>query len=187
MPLPPSPSLAVEKKPFLNALKSLRISVRARQKDEAILSFADGLLSIKMQDSVVHVPATGTWTGSAKIVARTLIPIVTFPPDSDPLPLRFQGERFYVAGWSVNGTWHAEGVQELVVPENANSLEIAALRRRYTDGQLEDAGLLQEVRNAEQTVKSQLALVAKALVDVGISEDDLHALVERKLDGLTRR
>ena len=181
---PPSPALAVEKKPFLNALKSLRISVRARQKDEAIISFADGLLSIKMQDSVVQVPATGTWTGSAKIVARTLIPIVTFPPDPDPLPLRFHDERFFIAGWSVNGSWHADGVQELVVPENATCLELAALRRRYSEAQLEDAGLLHEVRNAEQTVKSQLALAATALVDVGVSEDDLRVLVERKLDDL---
>ena len=181
----PDPCLAVEKRPFLYALKSLRISIRARQKDEATISFANGLLSIKLLDSVVQVPATGTWTGSAKVVARTLIPLVTFPPDPDPLPLRFHDERFYIAGWSVNGTWHA-ACDDLALPANANCLDVAALRRRYTEEQLGDSGLLQDVRNAERTIEVQVAQAAEALRRVGITEGDLQGLVERKLDDLGR-
>jgi len=180
----PVPHLAVEKRPFLNALKSLRISIRARQKDEAIISYSDEMLTIKLQDAMVQVPATGTWSGSAKIVARTLIPIVTFPPDPDPLPLTFRDDRFYIAGWSVNGSWHPGGVQDLSLPEDATCLDRVALRRRYSDRELEDSGLLQQVRAAEQTVKTQVTHAASVLHDLGITESDLHELVERKLDGL---
>jgi len=187
MAVSPVPNLAVEKKPFLNALKSLRISVLARQKDEAIISFSDGVLRIRIQDEEVEVPASGSWTGSAKIVARTLIPIVTFPPDPDPLPLRFEDERFFIAGWSVNGTWHAEGVREFSVPSDATDVELAALRRRYGDEQLEEAGLLHDARNAEQSLRQQVAQAAKILSGSGISEEDLLALVERKVKRETEK
>ncbi len=180
------PKLAVDKRPFLNALKSLRISIRARQKDEAIISFADGMLCIRLQDSTVQVPATGSWSGSAKIVARTLIPIVTFPPDPDPLPLTFRDDRFYIAGWSVNGTWHPGGVQDLSLPEDAGCLDRIALRRRYSDEELEDSGLLKEVRVAEQTAKAQVTQAASVLHVLGITEADLTALVERKVEDLLR-
>lgn len=186
MPPPPEPCLAVEKKPFLEALKSLRISIRARQKDEATISFENGFVHIKLLDSVVRVPATGCWTGSARVVARTLIPIVTFPPDPDPLPLRFHDERFFIAGWSVNGTWHGDEWDEFGLPENANCLDMAALRRRFTEEELDDSGLLQNVRNAEKTIRAQVAQAAKALGPVGITEGDLQGLVERKLDDLVR-
>lgn len=181
----PVPCLEVEKKTFLNALKSLRISIRARQKDEATLSFDDGVLSIKVQDSTVTVPATGTWPGTAKIVARTLIPIVTFPPDPDPLPLRFQGERFFIAGWSVNGSWHAGVMEEPPVVDDASILELAALKRRYSESYLESAGLLQGVRNAELTIKDHVAQATKLMIAIGIDEHDLRELVERRIEEIS--
>ncbi len=181
---PMYPSLAVEKRPFLNALKSLRISIRARQKDEAIISFTEGMLCIKLQDATVEVPASGTWSGSAKVVARTLIPIVTFPPDPDPLPLTFRDERFYIAGWSVNGSWHPEGVQNLTLPEDANCIDWLALRSRYSDDDLDELGLLKEVRAAEKTIKTLIGQAASVLDVVGITEADLSKLVERKVGDL---
>ncbi|MFT5393671.1 MAG: hypothetical protein ACI8PT_003873 [Gammaproteobacteria bacterium] len=176
------PQLEVEKKPFLRALKSLRISIRARQKDEASLSFSSGLLSIRMLESVVSIPATGTWSGTAKVVARTLIPIVTFPPDPDPLPLRFVDDRFFIAGWSVNGIWQAEGhVEAHAMPDDATCVDFAALRRRYTDIELESSGLLARVRNAEQSIKVQVAQAARLLEEVGISGEDLQELIDNKI------
>mgnify|MGYP005697905257 CR=1 FL=1 len=183
----PDNCLEVEKKPFLNALKTLRISIRARQKDEAIISFADGELSIRVQDSVVTVPATGQWSGTAKIVARTLIPIVTFPPDPDPLPLRFVGERFFIAGWSVNGTWHAGELEEPPVGDDATILELVALRGQYSETELESSGLLQQVRDAELTVKEHVAQAVKVLEGIGISEEDVQAIVDEKIEAIGQR
>ena len=176
--------LQVEKRPFLSALKSLRISVRARQKDEATLSFGDGNLCIGIQNSRVEVPAQGTWSGTVKVVARTLIPIVTFPPDPDPLPLRFEKGRFYIAGWSVNATWHAEGIDELSLPSDASCIDLAALRVSHGDDELERSGLLQDVRNAEQVIKTQITQAAKVLEAAGITEDDLREMVERKIEAI---
>ena len=176
--------LTVEKKPFLTALKSLRISSRARQKDEAIVSFRNGRLAIELHDTVVEAPAHGTWSGRARIVARTLIPIATFPPDPDPLPLRFEGDRFYIAGWSVNATWQEAGDRPLVIPTGASCLEILALRAGHTEDELAASGVLQDVRNTEQFVKTQIAQAAVILCDIGVDESDLTELVQDKVTKL---
>ena len=60
------------------------------------------------------------------------------------------------------------------------------MRRRYTEEQLGDSGLLQDVRNAERTIEVQVAQAAEALRRVGITASDLQGLVERKLDDLGR-
>jgi hypothetical protein len=137
-----------------------------------------------MQDTVVRVPAEGNWAGTARVYARTLIPIVTFPPDPDPLPLQFRDDRFYIAGWSVNGTWRADGAEEPVLPSEPSCLDLAALRNRHSDAKLEEFGLLQDVRNAEQAIRAQVAQAVKVLEVVGITESDLAELLEQKLASL---
>ncbi len=179
-----APHLSVEKRPFLQALKSLRISARARQKDLAVLSFQDGRLHIRLHETGVSVPALGQWPGSARVIARTLIPVVTFPPDPDPLPLRFEGDRFYIAGWSVNATWHAQGGEPIETAAEPTALDLVALRRERGDEALEASGLLEEALEAERSLAGKLSHAARILRPVGISLGDLEDLVERKLEAI---
>ncbi|MEM7254229.1 MAG: hypothetical protein AAF493_22655 [Pseudomonadota bacterium] len=180
-------SLTVDKKPFLTALKSLRISIRARQKDEAVIGYSDGHVSIELQGQIVNVPAKGEWPGCARVIARTLIPIATFPPDPDPLPLRFENDRFYIAGWSVNASWQDVGDRPLALPDDAGCLEVLMIGRQHTDKALSEAGLLSHVRNTEQFVRTRLAQAAAVLEPIGIEEADLNRIVEEKVAELIRR
>ena len=174
-------SLSVEKKPFLTALKSLRIGSRARQKDEAVFRFVNGQLSTELQGTSVQVPARGQWGGQVRIIARSLIPIATFPPDPDPLPLRFEDDRFYIAGWSVNASWQDAGERPLEIPDGAGAIDVLALRRQYSESELEASGVLKDVRNTEQFVKTQIAQAAAILQSVGIDEADLNRLLQDKV------
>ena len=179
--------LTVKKRPFLTALKSLRISSRARQKDEAIIGFTNNHLSIELQGGRVEVPAKGHWSGRARVAARSLIPIATFPPDPDPLPIRFEDDRFYIAGWSVNATWHEANEQPLEIPDDADCIEVLALRQRYSELELEAAGVLKHVRSAEQFAKTQIAQAVTLLEPVGIQKEDIDRLIEEKISRLEIR
>jgi len=177
-----SPSLTIEKKPFLAALKSLRIGINARQKDEATLGFENGELVIEIAGNRVVVPAEGEWPGAVRIVARTLIPIVTFPPDPDPLTLCFKTGRFFIAGWSVNATWLDDaGANPVKIPSVATYLDVLALKEhshRKSDSSARDQ---QEVKNARQSMNILLDQAAKLLVPVGITRPDLERLAGQKL------
>jgi hypothetical protein len=82
----------------------------------------------------------------------------------------------------VNGVWQAEGhVEAHAMPDDATCVDFAALRRRYTDTELESSGLLARVRNAEQSIKVQVAQAARLLEGIGISGDDLQELIDNKI------
>ena len=176
-----APILAVEKRAFIQALRSLRISARARQNDEALIYYNDELLCIRLLDMVVEVPAKGTWVGRVRVNARTLIPLVTFPPDPDPLPLTFSEGRFFIAGWSVNAQWQPAVSGVVEVPANPTCMDLLSLESRYTFEELVDAGLDESINSARATLRTCLGDAARALEPTGLTLKDLEELVSQKL------
>ena len=176
-----APNLAVEKRAFIRALKDLRISVRAKQNDEALIYFANGRLSIRLQDSTVEVPAAGTLEGRIRVNARTLIPLVTFPPDADPLPLSYHDERIFISRWSVNAIWEPGVDHRIGLADDASDFEILALEQRYSRAELADAGLSDTIEDAKQRRDQCVQEAASVLQSVGVTASDLQNLIADKL------
>jgi hypothetical protein len=96
--------LKVDRTQFLDGLRVLDGMVKRKHQAKAVFAFVDGLLSIKIANTVVEMPAAGQWPGTAKIHARMLF-TASPPPSIDSVTLRVEGNRFFIERLSTLCEW----------------------------------------------------------------------------------
>ncbi len=90
---------------FLEGVRVLDGMVKRKQQAKAIFTFRDGLLTMKIANTVVDVPATGEWSGTAKMSAQVLFAATNPPPLTDTVTLKVEGSRMSIGRISTHCEW----------------------------------------------------------------------------------
>jgi hypothetical protein len=97
--------LKVDREQFVEGVRVLAGMVKRKRQAKAIFTFADGVLSIKISNTVAEVRAAGEWPGTAKIGAQMLFISISSPPIADPVTLSVEGNRLLIERMSTLCEW----------------------------------------------------------------------------------
>jgi hypothetical protein len=154
--------LAVDRRELVNGLRRfIRAEVWPSQK--AVISFDGRFFSIKAANRV--------------IVAMALA-----PPEGEPVKISCDGKRLRFGSFTVMCAWQPVSVTLLSLPGAPDWLE--ALSREYRACRAQnclDGSSDPRVVKSEQQLARLVSRAAKPLAALGITENDIRSLIEKRL------
>ena len=174
-------ALRLKRADFAKALRTLARTGQAVEDAQAILTLADGNLTIGLAGGEVTIPADGDWTGEVRLRGAILERLAKSLPDEDPLPIRVEQGRFYVARLSIpcehRLASHASPINELIPPD-ADPFDILMIRSWCSAGEIDAAGAAGLIVEAERRVEAYCRSAARFLGRYGVSAGHLRKLCE---------
>lgn len=183
-PPPSDPVLAqleADAPAFKSALASLSRVVGPKTRDHVILSYDEDGLRLETAGAEMAVPATGRWTGQARVAGAALLRMHRVLPRLGQLPIRVEEEKLYLGGTALPCIWEETTQPSIPLPLNLTDLDVLKLARVYPAERLEAAGIGTRVADAEAWLASMLDRAANILEPLGIGRETLEALAERRL------
>ena len=142
-------SVQVDRSELAAALRTLAKFIKRDQAAEAVISLADDVLQVELPGGAVSVPAAGQWEGEVRAPGSFMVRLAKALPPSDPMPVRVEQGRLHFAGLSVGCTVQAARSSTIELPLDPSVLDILHVRLSHSDEEIEHAGLMPLVREAE--------------------------------------
>jgi hypothetical protein len=175
------PTLKVNRADFQRALKMLRKFATPHDAEEAVLSYADGSLTISVTGMESGMAAEGDWPGEARMPAKVFLQLSTVLPQGDPLPLSVEDGRLYIGITGFTCTWQEKKWRPLFLPANPTLKQILILRDEAFPAEIDAAGLAGVIADAERQRDSLIYKAAMILKPLGVTEADLAVIVEQSV------
>jgi hypothetical protein len=174
--------LIVDRGHVIQGLAAFRLPRKVHSRDRAIIAYDGTFATFEAFDDFFAARATGCWPGNAHVSAMLLRALVQALPAGDPLIVRCDGERVSIGTLRVDCKW--QQVSESLTKAPAARDWVASLALAYTlpRGRIVTDGLAKEVSDAERKLAALVARTAKFLAPLGVTADDVRALVERRLE-----
>ncbi len=86
-----------------------------------------------------------------------------------------------MASSAVQATWQAEGSRLMELAIDATLIDVLRLAARHSKGELERSGLAARIENARARQAELVCEAAHTLSELGVTREDLIALVGQKL------
>ncbi|PKO19414.1 hypothetical protein CVU37_04280 [candidate division BRC1 bacterium HGW-BRC1-1] len=170
--------LTTSRKNFVSAMKMLRSLGRPRKGAEAVISFLDGCVNIRLDSGVTGCPAEGEWVGEVRVPASFIISLISVPPTGDPVVIRNADGRLCVGGSSIDCTWQSPPGAAVWLPANASLGEILSLQNKYSEDDISRAGLDAVVESATEEAEKKILIASDALEELGVEPYDVREMVE---------
>ncbi|MDB5924204.1 MAG: hypothetical protein JWN13_3140 [Betaproteobacteria bacterium] len=173
--------LAVDRRELVNGLRRfIRAEVWPSQK--AVISFDGRFFSIKAANRVIVAHANGTWPGVAYVRSNAIVAMALAPPEGEPVKISCDGKRLRFGSFTVMCAWQPVSVTLLSLPGAPDWLE--ALSREYRACRAQnclDGSSDPRVVKSEQQLARLVSRAAKPLAALGITENDIRSLIEKRL------
>jgi hypothetical protein len=184
--------LHVKRKQFVDALRTLARAGRNVAGAEVRLRLHDGELSLQLAGCSSQVPAVGSWPAEVRFAGEMLGKLATRVPQDDPLPVSVNGDRLYLARFSVSctvkeGTGNASTPVPELIPANAELFDILIVRSRCSLEEIAAAGAEPLIAEAEARLKAICAEAAGILKAYRVEPADIEALCENHIEDGSRR
>jgi hypothetical protein len=168
-------------KPF--AAKRLKLT-------EVLVAFEGGFLSFESGDVKAVMRATGNWSGRACFSPEILRAIATVPPSENPIIVSYAQNHLLLGGLTIKCKWHEGRKDDDAWVDIRAALEpsiIDVLAMERSAPRVKAAGIAKKVRSANEKMERRIKTASSQLVDLGISESEIRALVEQKIVERIRR
>ena len=113
----PMPLLKVDRTQFLEAVEVLVGMTKRNRMAKAMLTFANGVLSIKVGSTTMDVHAAGDWSGVAKTNGQAFLSASRDLPATDPVTLKVEGDRLLIERRSVRCDWSESKLRRATVTQ----------------------------------------------------------------------
>lgn len=176
----PKNLLQVRQPEFKSATKPF--SAKRRKLGTALLAYEDGFLSIESGEVTVVMRADGHWGGRAHFAPEILRALATVPPSQDPVTIGYAEGHLLIAGMTIPCQWQETGIAADGLPVTASLMELLVLER--TVRRVEAIGAsptAKRIHQANQLTNRRIQSAAKSLKEFGVAEDEIRALVEKKI------
>ncbi len=179
--------LIVDMSQFQYHIKTFKVGLdrkntkRQRTIPPAILSFSEGILSIEGDDKLVAINAEGDWHGRARFSFNTLKALALVPPNMNPIIISYQDERLTIGGVSTPCNWESYSYVGVDTSMNPSMIDIIAMWRTQPTEDLLSKDILKVNQQAQKDLVKATASAAKKLADFDVTQDDLLALIEKKV------
>jgi len=154
---------------------------KVRSGEKATVAFADGFVLVNALDRGFVARATGLWPGIARTSASLWAALARVPPLGDEIPITFVDGRLKVGPMAMEADWLPVSKSLLTLPAAPDWASGLSLKYRIPPPGAAGRGYAGEIATAERKLGELLDRVAKPLLPFGVTADDLHALVHRKL------
>ena len=141
---------------------------------------SEGLM-LQMGSSQAHASATGEWQGIARCSPKFAFALIEALPDTKTVSLRVEGGKLYVGGSSATCMWDDRQGSLASIPLAGDLESLLALRIQHNPQELERAGLINMVLEAERKRNNMISRAVTALRPLGITRGDLLELLEERL------
>lgn len=168
---------------FVAELKRMVAVIGRRRMPEAVLTLDVDRLIVHVGGAEFAVPATGHWSGEARIAVPGLRALAAVPPKQDPIGIRVAAGKLWFGNYGLSCRWQAPGLAVVEVPINRDFVSILRLAERHPPDVLEQSGLARLVADAERKKQRRIAAAARHLAPLGVSLADVAALVATRLRG----
>jgi hypothetical protein len=172
--------LAVDRRELVNGLRRfIRADVWPSQK--AAVAFDGRFFSIKAANRVIVAHAQGTWPGLAYVRANVVIAMAMAPPEGEPVRVSCDGKRLRFGSFAVMCAWQPISATLLSLPAAPDWVE--ALSREYhaCRAQATLGGNPPDRLRSEQQLARLVSRAARPLAALGITEEDIRSLIQRRL------
>lgn len=173
--------LAVDRRELVNGLRRfIRTEVWPSQK--AVVGFDGRFFSIRAANRVIVAHAQGTWPGLAYVRANVIIAMALAPPTGEPVRIWCDGKRVRFGSFVVMCAWQPISATLLSLPAAPDWIE--ALSREYRTGRgqtVVDGAKVGRLVKSEQQLARLVSRAAKPLAALGVTEEDIRSLIERRL------
>lgn len=182
-------TLEVSLKELTHAMKVFRVGVRKNAKkrpltkEPAIIGFREGFLSIDGDDKVAVMRASGDWQGKAEFSFSIVDALSLFPPTTDPVIISYDEDhgKLYIGQTVTPCTWQSSIKSVIGKIENPSAIDLFAMWKTQPASELNATGIKTQLSKARAKMKKDVASVAKKLADYGVSEQEISALIEKKI------
>ncbi len=175
--------LAVDRRHVVLALRAFGPRLRRLKGHErAILGFDGSYFTIEARDTFAIARAVGAWPGNANVSASLLVALCAAPPAEDSIVVTRDGEHLQFGPVKLSCHWQPVSRQLLKLPPAADWIRGLALSYTQPRGVLVQQGLVREVEASKRKLSTVVAKAAKSLAPLGITEGDVQAFVERRLE-----
>lgn len=171
--------LQVSRAEFVAATKPF--SKKRAKLDRALLAYDGTFLSIESGEITAVMHATGEWHGQATFSPSILRALATVPPAQDPITIFYADGHLLIGSMTIACDWRRESQSMIEDIENPSLLDLIAMERTMSRGELAGTELGKRIRSAQQKMERRLKNAAVQLEELGITENDLRALVEQRL------
>lgn len=164
-----------------SGLRSLRRVVPRKRPPEALVSFEEGELVIRIGGASIRAAAQGRWDGVARTSGLALANFDRSLPDLDPVPVRIVADRFKIGPVGLPCHWQSEAPEAVRVPVDPGLLHLLRLPMEHDWEAIEEAGLRAQVEAAEAQREALLEKAARLLAPLELGAEELGECVGRKI------
>ncbi len=173
--------LLVDGQHLREGAKIFKLRRKVRASDKATVGFADGNAVIGALERGFVARATGLWPGVAETSAAIWVALGKCPPTGDEIHICYSEGRLKIGNITIHATWLPISATLLAAPAAPDWVSALGLKHRVPPPEAVALGYTGQIAEAERKLSLLLARTAKSLSALGITEEDLHALVRRRL------
>lgn len=166
---------------FKLVMKRFRAYRRMKHPPSALFAFSNEMLSVEVGEDLAVVRAEGEWHGHAWISAHYLGVLHLAPPKEDPVVIRYADGKLRISTLILGCEWETVSAQMIERVSDPDLIDLLALDRTVSRSEIHGTDLGKRISQARRTVGGSVTRAAKLLEKVGISEDELWALVEDRI------
>ncbi|WP_460728905.1 hypothetical protein [Lysobacter rhizosphaerae] len=166
---------------FVEGLRRTLKVIGRRNAGDALVSYADGQLCIRLGGAEMKVPALGHWPGEARVDSIWLRTFARVPPLQNPLIVQVEEGRLRIARSSVPCHWQRPGEARVEAPLGLEPRALIRLAHAHSHEELEKSGIAAAVVGARKELDKRIDAAAKQLAPFGVSPADVRLLVITKL------
>ncbi len=171
--------LQVPLRDFKHAMKPF--TAKRRKLGRVLLAFENGLLTIESGEASTIMRAEGEWHGRAYFSPEVLRAIALYPPATDPVVISYAEGHLMLATMTIPCDWVNPARELAKVIVEPDMLDLLAMGRSMPRSEVIGTELGKKVRSAQQKATRRITSAASQLCELGVTEDDVRALVDAKI------
>lgn len=180
-------ALLVDKAELLDALGFLNKTIKASKRRSALISFDGAQISLQVAQVNVKVGASGNWNGKAAVSARLLLDLGKRLKaaqrqrrlrEREFFTLKLSASRLWLDNDALPIIWRDEEGDLIYLPQDAEMLEVLALRHQHSYEELARSNLLYHIEVAEIQRDKVIRAALKTLAPLQIERSELEQFVD---------
>lgn len=164
---------------FKHAMKPF--TAKRRKLGRVLLAFERGLLTIESGEASTVMRAEGEWHGRAYFSPEVLRAIALYPPATDPVVISYADGHVILATMTIPCDWVNVAHELAKSIADPDMLDLLAMGRTMPRSEVIGTPLGKDITNAQRRAERRIHNAASELLELGVSEVELRALVEEKI------
>ena len=179
--------IIVSRKDLVGAFRFLSVASSGKYPPDIIISTIPGFLVLKMSSSETKLPCFGQFDKRGRLPGIWISKLKKLFPDSEEIVLTKEEDFLTIFPLRISCLWEDLTEKTISLPINASLVHYLGLESRYSDLEIEKAGLKAKYEASKKQKEEIMKKAYKNLIPLGITMDDLTNFVNGIIEILNKR